>query len=104
MAQDQWTLQREKEVRVKTGARAATAGPRCSCQRDSPYNSRDDPGAHGNEQVGAKQNERGQTDVEGSGHGMAKASRHTKPAEQGRCRQTQPADDPTGTGPEENNC
>jgi len=29
---------------------------------------------------------------------MAKASRHTKPAERGRCRQTQPADDPTGTG------
>ena len=36
--------------------------------------------------------------AEGSRHGMAKASRHTKPAEQGRCRQTQPADDPTGTG------
>ena len=33
----------------------------------------------------------------GSGHGMAKVSRHTKPAEQGRCRQTQPADNPTGT-------
>ena len=46
----------------------------------------------------AKQNERGQTDVEGSGHGMAKASRHAQPAEQGRCRRTQPADDPTGTG------
>ena len=29
---------------------------------------------------------------------MAKASRHTKPAEQGRCRRTKPADDPTGTG------
>ena len=35
---------------------------------------------------------------EGSGHGMAKVDRQTKPAEQGRCRQTQPADDPTGTG------
>ena len=53
MAQDQWTLQ-EREVRVKTGARAATAGPCCSCQQDSPYNLRDDPGAHGNEQVGDK--------------------------------------------------
>ena len=61
----------------------------------------DDPGTHGHGQVGAKQNERGQTDVEGSGHGMAKASRHTKPAEQGRCRRTQPADNPTGTGLEE---
>ena len=58
----------------------------------------DDPGAHGNEQVGAKQNLTGANDEEGSGHGMAKASRHTQPAEQGRCRRTQPADDPTGTG------
>ena len=32
---------------------------------------------------------------------MAKASRHTQPAELGRCRPTQPADDPTGTGLEE---
>ena len=32
---------------------------------------------------------------------MAKVDRQTKPAEQGRCRQTQPADDPTGTGLEE---
>ena len=29
---------------------------------------------------------------------MAKVSRHTQPAELGRCRRTQPADDPTGTG------
>ena len=33
--------------------------------------------------------------------GMAKVGRQTQPAEQGRCRQTQPADDPTGTGLEE---
>ena len=48
---------------MQCGARAATADPRCSCQRDSPYNSHDDddPGAHGHGQVGAKQNERGQT-------------------------------------------
>ena len=32
---------------------------------------------------------------------MAKVKRQAKPAEQGRCRQTQPADDPTGTGLEE---
>ena len=36
MAQDQWTLQ-EKE-RKSTGARAATAVPRCSCQQGSPCN------------------------------------------------------------------
>ena len=32
----------------------------------------------------------------GSGHGIC--GRQAKPAEQGRCRRTQPADDPTGTG------
>ena len=32
---------------------------------------------------------------------MARASRHTQPAELGRCRKTQPADDPTGPGLEE---
>ena len=63
-----------KEKESKTGARAATAGPCCSCQQDSPYNFRVDPGAHGNEQVGAKQNERGKNVEEGSGHGMAKVA------------------------------
>ena len=29
---------------------------------------------------------------------MAKVNRQAKPAELGRCRRTQPADDPTGTG------
>ena len=29
---------------------------------------------------------------------MAEVNRQAKLAEQGRCRQTQPADDPTGTG------
>ena len=30
--------------------------------------------------------------------GMNQVERQAKPAEQGRCRQTQPADDPTGAG------
>ena len=60
-----------------------------------------DPGAHGNEQGGQSKIERGKNVEEGSGHGMARASRHTQPAEEGRCRRTQPADDPTGTGLEE---
>ena len=47
---------------------------------------------------GGKATLNGGKNDEGSGHGMAKASRHTKPAEQGRCRRTQPADHPTGTG------
>ena len=54
-----WTLQ-EKEGVKWTGARAATAGPCCSCQRDSFRSwqtagpdkllalTDDDPGAHGN--------------------------------------------------------
>ena len=84
---------------TKNDARAATAGPCCSCQQDSPYNSSRRSWRTWNEQVGAKQNERGQTDEKGSGHGMAKvAGKQTKPAEQGRCRRTQPADDLTGTG------
>ena len=63
---------------------------------------RDDPGAHGNEQgAGKMQNRTGAKDDEGSRYGMAKVGRQTQPAEQGRCRQTQPADDPTGTGLEE---
>jgi len=100
-----------KRKESKTGARAASAGPCCSCQQDSSCslqtvacNSLDDPGAHGHEQ-GAKQNEQdgGKNDEKGSGHGMAKVTRqaNTKPAEQGHCRQTQPADGLPGTGLEE---
>ena len=59
-----------KKIKFKTGARAATAGPCCSCQRDSPYNLRVDPVAHGNEQGGQSKIERGQNDDVGSGHGM----------------------------------
>ena len=49
---------------------------------------------------GGIETERGLVNV-GSRHGMAKVNRQAKPAEQGRCRQTQPTDDPTGTGLEE---
>ena len=64
MAQDHGLCRKKKESNG-TGARAATAGPCCSCQRDSSrslqtvgYNDEStngDPGAHGNEQ--GKQNE-----------------------------------------------
>ena len=87
MAQDLWTLQGGKKPKVNTGAWAATAGPCCSCQRGSPCNLCDDPGAHGNEQGAGKcKTERGKND-EGSRYGMAKVG-----------RQTQLADDPAGTG------
>ena len=47
----------KEKSQKSTGAWAATAGPCCSCQQDSPCNLHDDPGAHGNEQGGkAKQN------------------------------------------------
>ena len=36
-------------------------------------------------------------------NGGKNVNRQTKPAEQGRCRQTQPADNPTGTGLEAHN-
>ena len=42
---------------------------------------------------GQSKTERGQTDDVGSGHGNG--GRQAQPAELGRCRRTQPADDPT---------
>ena len=91
-----------KRGKSQTDARAATAGPCCSCQQDSLAACKHVATRRSwrtwNEQ-GAKQSKlNGGKNVEGSGHGMAKASRHTKPAEQGRCRRTQPADSPPGTG------
>ena len=53
-----------------------------------------------NKGAGKRKIERGLVYM-GSGHGMAKVSRHTQPAELRRCRQTQPADDLTGTGLDE---
>ena len=40
-----------------------------------------DPGAHGNEQGGGQSKINGGKNVEGSGHGMAKASRQAKPSD-----------------------
>ena len=58
MAQDQWTLQEKKQS--KTGARAAAAGPCCSCQQDSSCSLQTvDPGAHGMNR-GQSNTERGQ--------------------------------------------
>ena len=73
-----------------TGARAATAGPCCSCQRDSSLLANcwpcltnkppallngDDPGAHGHER-GAKHNEWGQANLKQmNGRGQSKLNR-----------------------------
>ena len=75
MAQDHGLCRKKK---VKTGARAATAGPCCSCQQDSLCNLPRRSWRTWNEQ-GAKQSKlTGGKNVDvGSGHGMAKASRHT---------------------------
>ena len=63
-----------------TGTRAATAGPCSSCQQDSlaacKHVACNDPGAHGMNRGQSKMNG-GKNDEKGSGHGMAKASRHT---------------------------
>ena len=59
---------------------------------------RDDPGAHGNEQGGEGKSKQNGAGEQGQWAWHGKGGRHTQPAEQGRCRQTQPADDPTGTG------
>ena len=110
MAQDHGLCRKKKVTsQMWTGARAATAGPCCSCQRDSFVAGKllaltDDPGAHGHEAGEATEaNEWGQSKLEwgqeldeGSGHGrqtMARQAKHspqnkplqanTKPAEQG---------------------
>ena len=87
MAQDPWTLQ-EKEA-VKTGARAATAGLCCSCQRDSPYNLRlRRSWRTWTEQWGGQSKlERGQTMRRAVGMAWQRQA-----GKQGRCRRTQPAD------------
>ena len=94
MAQDQWTLQEKGKSQKGTGARAVTAGPCCSCQRDSSCSLQtvascdDDPGAHGMDRGHSKMNrtgqsklERGQTVEKGSGYGIGDTA-GTQPAEQ----------------------
>ena len=98
MAQDQWTLQEKKKSQPMHGPQlqarvvAANRTVRTTCASIL---------AHMEMNRGQSKTEQNGANDEGSGHGMAKASRHTQPAELGRCRQTKPADDPTGTGLEE---
>ena len=72
-----------RDAVTKNGAWAATAGPCCSCQQDSPCSCCVDPGANGNEQEGQSKIERGLVNV-GSRHGMqrwtGKQSRQNKAA------------------------
>ena len=74
MAQDQWTLHEKERVKNEL-AHGPPLQARVVAANRTVRTTRDDPGAHGNEQ-GAKQSkiERGQTDDEGSGHGMAKVA------------------------------
>jgi len=101
---------------IQHGARAATAGPCCSCQQGSPRKLRDDPGAHGNEQGAGKcRTERGKKMTRAVGMawqrwaGKAwqnKAVVGKQPADEmagtGRAAKT-PADDLAGTGLAVNN-
>ena len=84
MAQDHGLCRKKvRGVNKWTGARAATAGPCCSCQRDSLAACKHagpddkllaltDPGAHGNEQVAnkARWNGRGQSKLEANERGQ----------------------------------
>ena len=75
-------LCRKKKSESKTGARAATAGPCCSCQQDSLAACKLLFGtilAHMEMNRGQSKMNRG-NDEKGSGHGMAKASRQANTA------------------------
>ena len=67
---------------MQYGARAANADPVVAANwtvlAACKLLACDDPGAHGNEQVGAKQNEWGLVNM-GSGHGMAKVAGKQSP-------------------------
>ena len=101
MAQDHELCRKKKQEKSKTGARAASAGPCCSCHKDSlaackllrrSWRTWTEQGAKQNEQNGGKQRE-GQWAWHGKGDTAGK-----QPAEQGHCRRTQPADNLPGTG------
>ena len=89
-----------KRKRVKTGARPPLQARVVAANRTVLTNLDDDPGAHGNEQVGAKKNGTGARTLRAVGMAWQRRA-GTQPAEQGHCRRTQPADNPTGTGLEE---
>ena len=74
MAQDQWTLQ-EKKVKVKNRRTGRHCRPALQLPTGQLLQLERRSWRTWTEQ-GAKQHERGKND-EGSGHGMAKASRHT---------------------------
>ena len=81
MAQDHGPCRKKKQSNGP-GARAATAGPCCSCQRDSSRSLQtccltDDPGAHGRNRGQTKQNDWTGARTLRRAVGMAKASRHT---------------------------
>ena len=84
MAQDHGLCRKRVTSQNGPGARAATAGPCCSCQQDSLAACKhdvawdDDPGAHGmNRGKQSKMTGRGQEHVKGSGHGRQRVDRHT---------------------------
>ena len=104
MAQDQWTLRREKEAVNGEPAHGPPLQARVvAANRTVLTTCHDDPGAHGHEQ-GGKANAKLNRARTLRAVGMAwqrRAGKQTQPAERGRCRQTQPADDLTGTALEE---
>ena len=104
MAQDLWTLQVEKKSQKSQTVHGPPLQARVVAANRTVLTTCDDPGAHGNEQGAGKHKIKRGLVYMGSGQSMAKVSRQAQPAEQGRCRQTQPADDPTGPGLVVNSC
>ena len=80
MAQDEWTLQEKKKKKSQSQKREPAHGPPLQARVAAANGTvlttcHDDPGAHGLNRGQSKMN--GANDEKGSGHGMAKASRHT---------------------------
>ena len=97
MAQDHGLCRKKKVKKSQTMHRPPLQARVVAANRAVRTTSHDDPGAHGLNRGQSKMNRTGQTVEKGSGHGMAKASRHTA-CRTNHCRRTQPADSPPGTG------
>ena len=98
MAQDQWTLQEKERVKNEPAHGPPLQAHVVAANRTVLTTLHGDPGAHGNDQGGkAKLNRTGKTMRRAVGMAWQRRA-GTQPAEQGRCRRTQPADDLPGTG------
>ena len=103
MAQDQWTLQEKEQEKSKTGARAASCRPVLQLPTGQFLPLATTILAHMDMDRWGQSKMNGGKRREGQWAWHGKGGRQAKPAEQGRCRRTQPADGLPGTGLEANN-